>query len=253
MVKPWIRWVILGAAFTITGCGSSQGPATLPATVIQSPTAPSAQPAAATIPPVAKLFVQIDKAGSTAAIQGYSPIFFDATASQGDHLTYEIDFGDGSTSSGPESAITHPCRIAGLLTSRLTVRDDLGRASTAIARFPCVNLVNTIVYGWTNSIQNLQSKRYEFRRLSFESQAGSTVRGYYTHPEGNASHFSGSLSGDRTITLTLDEGTITFTGDVLLNDQYSETSYFESRYLRLLVKGGSADGQTLIFNQYNPF
>jgi hypothetical protein len=243
----------LGASLVMAGCGSSSGPTSPTGGISQQPAPPSVQPASATVAPVAKLVVQIDKSGSTTAIRGYSPVVFDASASQGEQLTYDFDFGDGSTSSGSENSLTHPCRIAGLLTSRLTVRDGGGHTSTAVSRFPCVSLVNTMVYGWTHSFQNPRSSRYEFRRVAFESQDGATVRGLYTHPEGNASRFSGSLSGDRTLTVRLDDGTITFTGDVLLNDQYSETSYFESRYLRLAVRGGSADGQTLLFNQYNPF
>jgi hypothetical protein len=113
--------------------------------------------------------------------------------------------------------------------------------------------MNAMVYGWTNSVHNGRTNRYEFRRLAFESQTGASLSGFYTHPEGNLSHFKGSLSGDRSITITLDDGTITFVGEVLLNDQYSETSYFENRQLRVAVRGGSADGQTLLFSQYDPF
>ncbi len=244
-----IRALTLGMSFMMAACGSAHVPTSPTTGVTQQPVTQQPVPVA----PVAKLVVQIDRSGSTGAILGYSPILFDASVSQGERLTYDFDFGDGSTASGTANSMTHPCRTAGLLTTRLTVRDELGRSSTAISRFPCVSLLNAAVYGWIHSFENPRNRRYEFRRLGFASQTGATLTGSYTHPEGNSSRFSASLSGDRTLTITLDDRTITFTGDVLLNDEYSETSYFQNRRLRLFMRGGSADGETLLFNQYDPY
>jgi hypothetical protein len=48
----------------------------------------------------------------------------------------------------------------------------------------------------------------------FDGQPGPTVEGDYRHPEGYLSHFHATLSGDQSIRIALDDGTIVLTGDL---------------------------------------
>jgi len=261
MRKRAVSAVSFLAILASSACGGSTPTAP---TVIYVPIAGLSSPgnavSTATAPaPIARLIVQVDNSGSTTAILVYSQILFDASASEGSNLTYSLDFGDGESTT--ERIVRHACQKPGEpLTSRLTVTDAFGRTSSSISRYPCVGLVHSqgrlysLTYGWTNSIFNQLMRRSEFRRLGFEAQNGASVSGFYTHPEGNTSHFSGTLTGDRSITVKLDDGTITFTGDVLLRDTFGETGgYTYNRNLLLTMRGGSADGQTLRFTFYDPF
>lgn len=252
MSKFFLRSLCLASIVPLTACSSSSP------NLATGPSAASTPAQQAYVPlPVARLALQIDNSGSTNAILGYSQIVFDGTASEGDGVTYSLEFGDGD--SVADARAVHPCRKAGLLTARLTLTDRLGRTSTTSARYPCVGLVHpqgqlySLTYGWTNSTFNSRLSRSEFRRLGFESQNGAAVSGFYTHPEGDKSHFTGSLSGDRTLTLRLDDGTITFVGDVLVRDSFTDTSYTENRNLLLVMRGGSVDGNALRFTYSEPF
>ena len=52
----------------------------------------------------------------------------------------------------------------------------------------------------------------------------------------------------------MDDGSIEFTGDVVLRDTFDEKIFYSvNRHLVLLVRGGSADGMTLDFEFYDPF
>lgn len=242
---------LIGALVSVglISCGGSGSAPTTP-TVIQIPVF---VPTPVVSPPVAKLVIQIDKSGSTAAIAGYTPVVFDGSASQGEQLTYFFDFGDGESMTTSHTSVTHVCRAEGFFTVKLTVRDNLDRASTVFAKLPCLTLLNTATNAFTNNLDNTSSRRYEFRRLRFVSQTGAALRGYYTHPESYTSSFTGTLSGDRSLTIRLDDGTITFAGEVRFNANYTDTSWSKEQRLVLVMTGGSANGQTLTFNYYDPY
>jgi hypothetical protein len=237
-----------GATLSLRGFGATEGALTFQP-IIGEPTGG---------PPTARLDIQIDNIGSTNAILGYSPIRFSAAASQADSPTYAIEFGDGAFTT--DVVAVHPCgRLGGPLKSRLTVVDRFGRAGVTTARFPCVGLVHSqgpvysLIYGWFNAIQNPRVGREERRRLGFESQNGATFSGFYTPPQGNKSHFTGTLTGDRGIRIVADDGSIEFTGEVILKDTFGEVSYSVDRHLILATRGGSADGMTLDFKFNDPF
>jgi hypothetical protein len=200
--------------------------------------------------PTARLSMVIDDDGSTGAIIGFTPIQFDASGSTGDALRYVIDFGDGAAVTTP-SAI-HACERRSDLVARATVADRFGRISAASARYSCDSLIHSrgvswsLLFGWFNSFQNPTTGRIEHRKVAFEQQNGPVVSGFYTHPDGNRSHFTGQLSGQNSLRIVLDGGGVEFTGRVIM----SNSPYYR---LRLLLKGGSANGATLNFVFHDPY
>lgn len=206
--------------------------------------------------PIARLDVRTDSSGSRAGLLGFTPIRFDATRSEGDGLSYFINFGDGQVAA--ESVAVHACQRYGALTGQLSVVDRFGRVSTSTTRFGCLTLVEPdgrapVRGAWENSIINHSAGRLEWRRLRFESQNGASVAGFYTHPEGWETRFTGSLSNENNIRLVLDDGTIQFTGAVMFTGSaYPDSSQFPDPRMVVLMKGGSADGQTLEFRVYGP-
>jgi hypothetical protein len=204
--------------------------------IVAAPTGP---------PPAARLHHRIDSHGSTAAIAGLSPVLFSGTGSEGDSLQFVIEFGDGAYTTSPSD--TRVCRVSSAfygeeLTSRLTVVDRFGRAGVASRTFLCMGLVNHVLYGWFNRFDNPATGRQEFRRLRIDAHEGTSISGYYTHPELFDSRFTGTLSGERDVRIVLDGGGITLTGVVVLSDRYHYQSYMDLR-----LTGGSADGMTLRF------
>jgi PKD repeat protein len=223
------------ATLTLGGFADAPAPELRFTPIVAVPTGP---------PPVARLHHRIDSHGSTAAIAGLSPVLFSGTGSEGDSLQFVIEFGDGEYTTAPSD--THVCRVSSALygdevTSRLTVVDRFGRASIASRTFLCMGLVNHVLYGWINRFDNPSTRRQEVRRLRIDSHEGTSISGYYTHPELFDSRFTGTLSGERDVRIVLDGGGITFAG-VVVSDRYHYQSYMDLR-----LTGGSADGMTLRF------
>ena len=104
--------------------------------------------------------------------------------------------------------------------------------------------ISGLIY-WTNSVYNQHVGRSETRRL-IVNQNGLTLSGSYRHPEGNSSRITGRLLGERGIELVLDGGGITFAGE--LNFLISG-SFCCRPSMNLIIRGGSADGMTLRFDQ----
>ncbi|MGE5246568.1 MAG: hypothetical protein ACM3SQ_20260 [Betaproteobacteria bacterium] len=233
--------------FALFGCSGNK-----PVT----PTAPT-QTTPTSAAPAAHLDVEIDGSGSTGALIGFTPVHFSAAASTADTPTYVVDYGDGTQTTDPVSV--HQCRKIGLLTSQVTITDKFGRTSSATAQYACLSLVHqegvlySLLYGWDNSYENAKDQKYEERKIAFDSQDGSKVSGFYTHPAGNQSHFTGTLSGDHSISFSLDDRTMSFSGDVVLKDVFSERGgYTYNRHLILRLRGGSADGAILDFTFIDP-
>ena len=212
--------------------------------------------------PKARLTIRIDHSGSTNAILGHSPIRFDASASRAVRPTYQLEFGDGGSTT--DSVAVHPCARRGILTSRVTVTDAFGRSSVASGQFRCIGILHpqgpvySLIYGWHNQPDpRLDPGKELARRISFEAHSGSTVSGFYSDPLGNSTyfkrHFTGRLIGDRSILIVLDDGSMEFRGEVLIKDTSGEHFYSVDRTLKLTVKGGLVDGRKLEFEYYDPF
>ena len=103
------------------------------------------------------------------------------------------------------------------------------------------------VYGrWYSSFYNTSARRYESRSLLINPPTEPLkLTGVYTHPEGWTTNFSGQLGPSRSVSLNLTDGTISFVAP--------PSGGFTSSVagLILAVRGGSADGQTLVFDRYS--
>lgn len=202
--------------------------------------------------PVARLDISVDDYGSTSAVARFTPIRFGGVRSGGSGLVYVTEFGDGlADSTGPVT--THACQKEGVLTARLIVVDRFGRSSVAESQYGCRSSLGwecLFGVGMTNGYWNPVAQRSEFRLLrreSGDSVAGAGT-GWYRHPEGNESHLTWRLTAPQNITLTLDDGTMEFTGPMILG----RGSCCDSNW-RLSVRGGSANGATLSFIPYDPY
>jgi hypothetical protein len=207
---------------------------------------------------VARLSVYIDAAGSTGGLIAFTPIRFDGSASSAEGGTYFLDFGDGDGTASPTAV--HACGRWDLLTARLTVTDRFGRTDTRSARYACLGLVHpqgpvySATYGW---VHGSNAGNPPLRRLGFERQEGGVFSGFYEGPEANSAlggrkHFKGTLSGENSINISLDDGTMSFAGYVVLKDSW-DPGYNVDRRLILTIRGGTADGSTPEFRFYDPF
>jgi len=221
------------SASTIIACsGSTPQAPTAPAPV--PPPSPGPPPAA----PVARMSVSIDSHGSSIAIQGLSVVKFDASGSSGTGLRFGLDFGDGQ---GADAAVaTHVYGSGHTYKARAIVTDAQGRIDSVTTDV----VVRSVEGAWNSGIYNAVAKRYEYRTLDIHTQDGRKITGVYTHPEGFTSPFVGDVEGDRGLNVRLTDGTISFSnagGDGVSSDATEVT---------LTMQGGSANGQTLVFDRY---
>jgi hypothetical protein len=235
-----------GQSWPLTVAGGSADGATLAfRPVIGEPMGP---------PPHAELTVRSDVkrvVDRTIAVAGATPITFDASRSTGDSLSYLIGFGDGTFTMTASTVhrstrCSYYCRDAAQdsLTATLVIADRFGRFDITHQRFEVWGVENAdVAYDWwLSGFQNVRAGRYEVRYLRFERQQANEVSGFYTHPEGWRSHFSGTID-ERGIRLHLDDGTIDFDGIL----EYPECCSLW--VMKLIARGGSADGQTLEFDE----
>jgi hypothetical protein len=237
---------ILAALVAVCGC-SGQNP-TGPSTPA---TAPTATPAAA--PPIAVMTVRFPATSSyglMVALQDISGVTFDASASKGAGLTLQMAYGDGVIDSKPFSppneldlnTLTHQYHSSGTFNAQLVVTDSQGRQASTTALITVKSLTAT----WGNVIRNPSSGLTETRLLTLV-QTGGSLSGSYTHPQGNSEPLHGAVEGEGTIrTLALDSRTISFSGNTLDDNGVSP----DASALKLIVKGGSADGLTLTFSRH---
>ena len=181
---------------------------------------------------------------TTTAIQGATVVRYDVTGSAGSTLI--MNFGDGTTSSSPGGCIPGNCSYfehvysgpLGTYVATLTTSDTFGRIATATRSVTVTDLSGV----WANTILNASNGRTETRFLTIAG--GGTFTGAYTHPEGNSESLSGNVNRYGSVSLRLTSGTISMAGvDLDSNGVTSDST------LRVVVSGGSADGQTLTFTK----
>jgi PKD repeat protein len=234
-----------GVLFQLRGFAGTDGQALPFRPIVGQPTGAA---------PAARLNVYIDDAGSTGAIMGFTPMRFSAAEPVAQSSLYFIDFGDGEYATG--ASAVHPCGRIGVLKSRLIVVDPFARMSSNTSIYACLPIFDAGGLGdrWLNSIENPTAGRRESRQLRFRTQSGHSLVGSYSHPEGYSSPVTATLSGQNSIRIALDDGTMVLSGDVTIKDVFDESgSYSSNRHLVLKVKGGSADGMTLDFRLYQPY
>ena len=221
--------------------------------------------ALAALPPTAKLTVRIDNDGSTNALFKLSPVQFDASASEAVRPVFTVDFGDGESTT--DAVAVHRCNRQGMLTSRVTVTDAFGRTATATSQFRCIGFIPPQPAGWVErwwSPAGDEPWMFEkcrppspapecsvLRTIEFQSQAGTTLKGRYvyrTYSRTERTQFTAILSGERNIRITLDDGSVTLTGEVLIQDYRLDWGAdAEERHLKLIATGGPDDGKLLDF------
>ena len=206
-------------------------------------------------PPHAVLSVRSGIPGTEWLFVGWEATF-DAVASTGDGLSYLIEFGDGESAS--VRRIQHALTIRPLnQTARLTVVDRFGRTDVATQSYTAGTLGPTGLpgmpgIGYVHRDVNPLTGLWEERWISFDTQSGSRVTGFYLHNEGTEyfrSILSGTLSGANRIHLTTRNDTIELDGTYSLE---FAPGYKYSDFLALNLQGGTANGRLLRFSYYDP-
>ncbi len=206
------------------GCGDS------------SPTQPTANPGPGdSAGPTARLVVTIDSLGSREAVTALSDVTIDASGSSGASLTFRVDFGDGATAT--QSVARHVYGAPGTYTATITVTDASGRTSTASSQI----VVGSPLGTWTYSGYLARVRYVAVRTLALTTQDGRTVRGVLRAAGSGDRPIAGTLSGERSVRLVLDDQSETLEG-VIPGVLTGESGPWE-----LLARGGSVDGERLRF------
>ena len=221
---------------SLRGIGGSVDGLTLPFRgVVGEPTGPA---------PETRIDIRWDESLAGRPIMGLTPIKYDVSRSTGDRLSYVVEYGDGQHTTEPVSA--HKSGRAGQLVSRLVVADRFARVNVTTTPLSVASLRESGGSGWyTSAFVNPVTGQPESRWLYFGSHEGAHVTGLYRHPDGGHSTFHGLLSGDNGIRMSLELGGIEFTGTIV------EPGVYYGWRMTLLLRGGSADGQTLTFFFYD--
>jgi hypothetical protein len=206
-------------------------------------------------PPTAAMSVRISATSSyglVVALQDISTVTFDVSVSTGTGLSYRLAYGDAIIDTNPMFFPTrgtwfdHVYHALGTCSAQLTVTDAQGRQATTSASVTVKNLTAT----WGNVIRNPSNGHTESRLLTLiqgpASGGAATLTGNYTNPAGNTEPLRGTVDDTGTIRdLALTSGTITFNGNTLDGNGVSP----DASLLKLIVRGGSADGLTLTFSR----
>jgi hypothetical protein len=236
-----ILLALLGVACT----GNPVAPPVLPPSV---PEAPPPLPAA----PKAALSVGRGDLTLPVAIVNVTQMLFDGSRSEGDGLTYLLEFGDGASSTEPLA--THrptpgrlPPRPEVLLTAKLTVTDRHGRSDSTTRQYFLASVGTPDQNAWwTNS-----PREGSIPRRLFLTQDGAALSGYYTGPDSNSRRpVAGSLSDDRAIRLKTGDGAIEFIGAVELRP---DPPGLPSLVLRLSMRSERVNGSVIEFEFADPY
>jgi hypothetical protein len=208
-----------------------------------------------TAAPTAVMSVRISATSSyglTVALQDVSTVTFDVSGSAGIGLSYRLAYGDGVIDTNPMTFphkgtwFDHRYHALGTFAAQLTVTDSQGRQASTNASVTVKNLTAT----WGNVIRNPSNGLTESRLLTLiqgpATGGGASLTGTYTHPAGNREPVTGTVEDTGTIrNLAVSSGAITFSGNTLDGNGVSP----DASSLKLIVKGGSADGLTLTFSR----
>lgn len=241
-------------AFALLGVAACSGSPTLPSTANPASTA---QPTAATTaPPSARLTLLIDNYGSTVAIAGASSVTFDLRESTGTALKYEVDFGDGAMSSQSVSQHVYFSPRYQDFKVRATVTDQFGRNAFVDRTIQVSPLdakpeagLGLCPAGWDRVSSTSPPPRNIFRGLRFETQIGSNVTGTF---DGGYGRFSGTLRGDGSLEVALDEGS-TAGGSVGFFVPIGMMGRYEAGQMRLTGLSGTLAGITMDFRCHDPY
>jgi hypothetical protein len=231
-----------------------------------NPVAPAAQPppvpdAPPPLPAAPKAVLSVGRGDSTPpfAVVNFTPLLFDASRSEGDGLTYLVEYGDGASSTEPVTTRRvngSPTAVAPRtsITAKLTVTDRHGRTDSTTQPYFLVSVHTGIGYGmfWHGDPQGDGA----FLNVQL-TQDGATLYGNYWGWD-NRRTINGSVAGvltdDRAIRLKTVDGAIEFIGTVELRgspDAYPGA--WPDTILRLSMKGGPLNGSAVEFEFADPY
>jgi hypothetical protein len=165
--------------------------------------------------------LSVGRGGSTppVAVVNFTQMLFDGSRSEGDGLTYLLEYGDGASSA--EAVTTHrvnpggsPPRPKTRLTARLTVMDRHGRTDSTTQPYFLVSVGHDLTTFWHG---DRPGSGGQYLNL-YLTQDGTTLSGHYwgsgRRPFGG--RLTGVLTDDRAIRLNTVDGAIEFIGTVEL-------------------------------------
>ena len=205
-------------------------------TPVQPSSPPIVSPPAQSLP--VQVEVKVDGSLTREAVAAASDVSVEASATgTSGTITYSIDFGDGTTSSG--GSARHTYSAAGSFTIRVDARDGSGRSGTASQQLVVATLSGTLTHAGFNA----RTGKMEVRSFVVSGQEGSTVRGLYRTSGAPDRSFVGTLSAPRTLRITL-EGTAE-AAEGTFPDRVSE----DRGLWPLVMRGDSVDGIRLDFRR----
>ena len=222
-----------------------------------SPTTPAPSPTGAPAAPVAVLTILAGGA-TDLAIGGFTRLTFDASASTGADLSYQIEFGDGQTTTSAVSSHQASDVAAGQdgerRTARLTVTDRLGRSHSVTQPYYVVNLDSP--FPWYTTPQG-HGFTLRLDNTSLTGWHGSWENGRQDDGRPVSRRIVGRLTGTHGIDVETEGGHFGFRGTVVWATPPSDAGpggmWKENVRLRLTVRGGVHDGQTLDFRWNDPY
>jgi hypothetical protein len=184
-------------------------------------------------PPHAVFAMRFFSFSAPFAVKQISPVRFDGAASQGDGLTYYIEFGDRQFTTN--ATAVHPLEKVGSYTSRLTVVDRFGRTDVESRPFEARTLAECGDYFYWQGPGPTT--------LCFTSQEGTQVTGYTSTGFPNTGgFFSGTVNANGEVRLAFDGSSVTLAGTLTLG-----TASYLSNQLVLTYVGGPHNGEALTF------
>lgn len=223
-----------------------------------APPPPSAPEAPPPLPAAPKAVLTVGRGDSTPpfAVVNVTQLLFDASRSEGDGLTYLVEYGDGATSTEPVT--THrvngsPSAIAprDQRTAKLTVTDRHGRTDSTTQPYFLVSIHTDVGYG---TFWHGNQTRAGYINLSLK-QDGATLSGGYWGWD-NVRTINGPVTGvladDRAIRLKTVDGVIEFIGAVELRPSLPPAAWHDP-ILRLSIRGGALNGSVIEFEFADPY
>jgi hypothetical protein len=231
----------------------------------RNPIAPQAQPPSVPeappppLPAAPKAVLSVGRGDSTPpfAIVNVTQMLFDGSRSEGDGLTYLLEYGDGASSTEPVTTRRvngSPTAIAPRtsITAKLTVTDRHGRTDSTTQPYFLVSVHTGIGHGmfWHGD----QSGCCGYVNLVL-TQDGATLSGNYGGWDSLKSRYvtgplTGTLTDDRAIRLKSLDGAIEFIGTVELRPS---PPGWDDPILRLSIKGGWLNGSVVEFEFADPY
>ncbi len=221
----------------------------------QPPSAPEA-PAPPPLPAAPKAVLSVGRGDSTppVAVVNFTQILFDGSRSEGDGVTYLLEYGDGASSTEPVTTRRpnppggSPPTPKTLMIAKLTVTDRHGRTDSTTQPYFLASVGNVYATFWHGDPPGCCA----YLNL-YLTQDGATLSGDYWGWD-NLRTFGGRVAGvltdDRAIRLKTVDGAIEFIGTVELRPSPPGQP---DPILRLSMRGGGLDGSVIEFEFADPY